>query len=216
MDLFESLNSYPHVTRAYLIISFISYFFCFAKLINGISLCINFELVLKHFNFWRLFSHLFYFGEPGILSFSYIFFFARYSSALEKINFQGRRLEYLYLLLTGNSLLLLMKLFVKEATFLGPGITFMVVTIWSKKNAQSQINLFNLITIKGSHLPLVLLFFNWLMRQKTIKLDIMGMIAGHIYFYLEEIYPRMNGGQKVFPSENHLKKLVPFNYLKLQ
>jgi hypothetical protein len=32
-----------------------------------------------------------------------------------------------------------MKLFVKEATFLGPGITFMVVYIWGKKMLNSKL-----------------------------------------------------------------------------
>jgi len=41
------------------------------------------------------------------------------------------------------------------------------------------------------------MFSGWFMKQKTLKLDIMGVIAGHLYYFLEEIYPRMNGGQKI-------------------
>ena len=136
------------------------------------------------------------------------FFFSRYSKALESFSFQGRGFEYLYLLLTGNSLLLLMKLFVREATFLGSGLTFMVVYIWGKKNAQQQINLVNLIHIKGSSLPLILMTSSWFLRQKTLKSDIMGVIAGHLYFYLEEIYPRLNGGQKILSNERTLKNFL--------
>merc|ERR1712216_678187 len=116
--------------------------------------------------------------------------------------------QYFYLLVTGNSLLLLMKLFVKEATFLGPGITFMIVYIWGKKNAQQQINLVNLLHIKGSSLPLILMVSSWFLRQKTLKSDIMGVVAGHLYFYLEEIYPRLNGGQKILSNEKNFKKFI--------
>lgn len=205
---YNIINSFPPVTRAYLLLSFFTNILCFFKILNGISLLMNFQLVFEHFNLWRIFSHLFYFGETGIKSFFYIIFFSRYSKALESFSFQGRGFEYLYLLLTGNSLLLLMKLFVKEATFLGPGITFMVVYIWGKKNAQAQINLVNLIHIKGSSLPLILMASSWFLRQKTLKSDIMGVIAGHIYFYLEEVYPRLNGGQKVLTNEKILKKSI--------
>jgi len=176
--------------------------------VNGISLLINFQLIIIHYNYWRIFSHLLYFGETGVKSIFYIFFFSRYSKALESFSFQGRGFEYLYLLLTGNSLLLLMKLFVREATFLGSGLTFMVVYIWGKKNAQQQINLVNLIHIKGSSLPLILMTSSWLLRQKTLKSDIMGVIAGHLYFYLEEIYPRLNGGQKILSNEKTLKNFL--------
>lgn len=205
---FDYINSFPPVTRAYLALSFITTFLCFSKVINGISLLVNFHLIIGHFNFWRLVSHLFYFGEIGIKSIFYIFFFSTYSKALESFSFQGRGFEYLYLLITGNSLILLMKLFVKEATFLGPAITFMVVYIWGKKNAQQQINLVNLIHIKGSSLPLILMVSSWFLRQKTLKSDIMGVIAGHLYFYLEEIYPRLNGGQKILSNEKILKKAL--------
>jgi|Transcript_67349 Derlin-2/3 len=209
MDL-EFITSFPPVTRAYLLVSFTTNALCFARIINGITLLVNFHLIIHHFNFWRLFSHLFYFGETGIKSIFYIFFFSRYSKALEGFSFQGRGLEYLYFLITGNSLLLLMKLFVREATFLGPGITFMVVYIWGKKNAQQQINLVNLIHIKGSSLPLILMTSSWFLRQKSLKSDMMGVIAGHLYFYLEEIYPRLNGGQKILPNEQNLRKLIIF------
>lgn len=205
---YNFINSFPPVTRAYLLLSFVTNALCFSKILNGISLLINFQLVIKHYNYWRLYSHLLYFGETGLKSIFYIFFFSRYSKALESFSFQGRGLEYLYLLLSGNSLLLLMKLFVKEATFLGPGITFMVVYIWGKKNAQQQINLVNLIHIKGSSLPLILMTSSWFLRQKTLKSDIMGVIAGHLYFYLEEIYPRLNGGQKVLTNEHVMKKML--------
>jgi len=36
----------------------------------------------------------------------------------------------------------------------------------------------------------------------------MGVIAGHLYFYLEEIYPRLNGGQKILSNEKILKKAL--------
>ena len=204
----DIISSFPPVTRVYLLLSFATNALCFSKIINGLSLLLNFQLIIQHHNFWRLFSHLFYFGETGIKSIFYIFFFSRYSKALESFSFQGRGMEYLYLLLTGNSLMLLMKLFVREATFLGPGITFMVVYIWGKKNAQQQINLVNLIHIKGSSLPLILMVSSWFLRQKTLKSDIMGVIAGHLYFYLEEIYPRLNGGQKILLNDEKLKKLL--------
>ena len=38
------------------------------------------------------------------------------------------------------------------------------------------------------------------MRQKTLKLDLMGIIAGHLYYYLEEIYPRLSGGQTIISA----------------
>jgi Derlin-2/3 len=180
-------------------------FLCFTNLLKPMNIFLNYRLVIDFFNLWRLFSHIFFFGQIGVKSFFYIFFFIRYSKALENFSFQGRGEDYLYLLFTGNSIMLLLKLFVPSANFLGPGITFMIVYIWGKKNSQQLINLVDILHIKGSSLPFLLMISSHFMKQKTLKLDIMGVIAGHLYYYLEEIYPRLSGGHKVISSPKILR-----------
>mmetsp|Transcript_29445 Transcript_29445/g.66677 ORF Transcript_29445/g.66677 Transcript_29445/m.66677 type:complete len:202 (+) Transcript_29445:17-622(+) len=196
MDL-DSILSYPPITKAFIFISLLFNAASFAKIYSGLDLLLNFELILNYHQYWRIFTHLFYFGQIGLKAFFYLFFFSRYSKALESLSFQNNAFEYLYLLILGNSFLMFLKLFVKEATFLGPGLTFMVVYLWGKKNSQQQINLINLIHIKGSSLPMILMASSWLLKQRTLKLDLMGVIAGHFYYYFSEVYPRFNGGQKI-------------------
>mmetsp|Transcript_3588 Transcript_3588/g.7422 ORF Transcript_3588/g.7422 Transcript_3588/m.7422 type:complete len:214 (+) Transcript_3588:54-695(+) len=209
---FSILKTFPPITRLYLLISVIANFLVFINFMNPMQIFLNFQLVFYKFNVWRLFSHAFFFGRAGVKTFFYIFFFSRYSKALESLSFQGRGADYLYLLFSGNSILLLLKLFVSEANFLGPGLTFMIVYIWGKKNAQHQINLINMFHIKGSSLPLVLMITSWFLRQKTLKFDIMGIMAGHIYYYIEEVYPRLSGGQKIIKTPDVFKEL----FLKIQ
>lgn len=194
---FQSIKDFPPITRMYLILSILANIMCFAQIIKPIHLFLNFQLIIFHFNFWRLFSHAFFFGQIGIKAFFYIFFFSRYSKALEMYSFQGKKENYLYLLIFGNSIMILFKLFIYEAQFLGPAITNMIVYLWGKKNAQQQINLVNILHIRGSSLPFVLTLSSLAMKQKTLKLDLLGIIAGHLYYYLEEIYPRLIGGQKI-------------------
>lgn len=115
-------------------------------------------------------------------------------------SFQGKKEDYLYLLIFGNSIMVLFKLFIYEAQFLGPATTNMIVYLWGKKNAQQQINLINILHIRGSSLPFVLTMSSLALKQKTLKLDLLGILAGHLYYYLEEIYPRLIGGQKVLST----------------
>jgi Derlin-2/3 len=204
MDI-EFVKSFPPITRCFLIISILVNVSCFLGCLKPIDLFLNFELIIYHLNLWRLFSHIFFFGQIGIKSFFYIFFFSRYSKALESYSFQGKKEDYLSLFFFGNSVLLMLKLFVPEAQFLGPALTNMIVYLWSKKNAQQQINLINILHIRGSSLPLILLFSSLLLKQKTLKLDIMGIIAGHIYYYMEEVYPRLSGGQKILKTPFYFK-----------
>ena len=208
----EYLKNFPPITRSFLIISLSINILCFLGFVKPIHLFLNFELIIYNFNIWRLFSHSFFFGQIGIKSFFYIFFFSRYSKALESYSFQGRKEDYFFLFLFGNSVLLLLKLFVPEAQFLGPALTNMIVYLWSKKNAQQQINLINILHIRGSSLPLILLLSSLFLKQKTLKFDIMGIIAGHIYYYLEEVYPRLSGGQKIIKTPSYLNFFEYINH----
>ena len=206
MDL-QFLKDFPIITRIYLLISIVANILCFTQIIKPIHLFLNFELILYHGNIWRIASHAFFFGQIGIKAFFYIFFFSRYSKALESYSFQGKKEDYLYLLVFGNSIMLLFKVFIFEAQFLGPAITNMIVYLWGKKNAQQQINLINVLHIRGSSLPFVLTLSSLLLKQKTLKLDLMGIMAGHLYYYLEEIYPRIIGGQKILKTPSYFNSL---------
>ena len=83
---FDFISSFPPVTRVYLLLSFIINALCFSKIINGISLLLNLQLVVQHHNFWRLFSHLFYFGETNYTQ-----------RKKRKIEIQKRRFIYTYI-----------------------------------------------------------------------------------------------------------------------
>jgi len=136
MDI-DSIKNYPPVTRTFVIISILFNIASFAKLFSGLDLLFNFELIIKHNQLWRIVTHLFYFGQIGLKAFFYLFFFSRYSKALESFSFQNKAYEYLYILILGNSFLIILKLFSREATFLGPGMTFMVVYLWGKKKCST-------------------------------------------------------------------------------
>lgn len=211
---FQSIKDYPIITRFYLIISITVNILCFAQVIKPMHLFLNFELIIYHLNVWRIFSHIFFFGQIGIKAFFYIFFFSRYSKALEMYSFQGKKENYLYLLFFGNSIMVLFKIFIYEAQFLGPAITNMIVYLWGKKNAQQQINLINVLHIRGSSLPFVLTLSSLLLKQKTLKLDLLGIIAGHLFYYLEEIYPRLIGGQKILKTPRFFGFF--FKYIELK
>lgn len=208
MDQISFFENLPPVTKVFTYLTILFSFFCFLDFYDPMDVFLNFELVFKFCEIWRIFTNIFFFGPLGIKAFFYIFFFTRYSKALEIFSFQNRGEDYLYLLVTGNSIILLLKIFVPSANFLGPALTFMVVYIWGKKNAQQLVSLVDILHIKGSSLPFLLMISSHFMKQKTLKLDIMGMVAGHIFYYLEEVYPRLSGGHRIISAPDKFKKLI--------
>ncbi|CAD0201333.1 unnamed protein product [Chrysodeixis includens] len=56
------------------------------------------------------------------------------------------------------------------------------------------------------YLPWVLLGFSVLLGN-AISVDLVGMAIGHIYFFMEDVLPRQNGGQRLLKTPKFLQKL---------
>ncbi|GJM97271.1 hypothetical protein PR202_ga14187 [Eleusine coracana subsp. coracana] len=76
--------------------------------------------------------------------------------------------------------------------FLSNSLTFMMVYVWSKHNPFIHMSFLGLFTFTAAYLPWVLLGFSILVGSST-WVDLLGMIAGHVYYFLEDVYPRMTG-----------------------
>lgn len=66
------------------------------------------------------------------------------------------------------------------------------VYVWSKHNPFIHMSFLGLFTFTAAYLPWVLLGFSILVGSST-WVDLLGMIAGHVYYFLEDVYPRMTG-----------------------
>ncbi|CBI32987.3 unnamed protein product, partial [Vitis vinifera] len=76
--------------------------------------------------------------------------------------------------------------------FLSNSLTFMMVYVWSKQNPFIHMSFLGLFTFTAAYLPWVLLGFSVLVGASA-WVDLLGMIAGHAYYFLEDVYPRMTG-----------------------
>ncbi|CAN1326841.1 DER2.2 [Linum perenne] len=121
----------------------------------------------------------------------HMFFLARYCKLLEENSFRGRTADFFYMLLFGASVLTGIVLFAK-IVFLSNSLTFMMVYVWSKQNPFIHMSFLGLFTFTAAYLPWVLLGFSVLVGASA-WVDLLGMMAGHAYYFLEDVYPRMTG-----------------------
>ncbi|MBA0720416.1 hypothetical protein Golax_008038 [Gossypium laxum] len=141
-------------------------------------------------------------GDPDLDFMFHMFFLARYCKLLEENSFRGRTADFFYMLLFGASVLTgivlvggmipyLSASFAK-IIFLSNSLTFMMVYVWSKQNPFIHMSFLGLFTFTAAYLPWVLLGFSVLVGASA-WVDLLGMIAGHAYYFLEDVYPRMTG-----------------------
>ena len=76
--------------------------------------------------------------------------------------------------------------------FLGYSLTFMMVYVWGRRNETFPMNFLGLFNFPAPWLPWVLLAFSVLLGASPV-VDLLGIFVGHIYYYFQDIVPRMPG-----------------------
>ncbi|KAK9064196.1 hypothetical protein SSX86_015576 [Deinandra increscens subsp. villosa] len=192
----------PVITRSYLTAAIVTTIGCSLEIISPYNLYLNPNLVIKQYQIWRLFTNFLYFRKMDLDFLFHMFFLARYCKLLEENSFRGRTADFFYMLLFGASVLTTIVLvggmipYVSESfakiIFLSNSLTFMMVYVWSKQNPFIHMSFLGLFTFTAAYLPWVLLGFSVLVGASA-WVDLLGMMAGHAYYFLEDVYPKMTG-----------------------
>ncbi|XP_021189844.1 derlin-2 [Helicoverpa armigera] len=195
----------PPVTRAYTTACVVTTLAVQLDLVSPFQLYFNPNLILRRYQLWRLVSTFLFFGNLGFNFFFNMIFTYRYCRMLEEGSFRGRTADFVVMFVFGGVLMILCAFFV-NLLFLGQAFTIMIVYVWSRRNVFVRMNFFGLMNFQAPYLPWVLLGFSVLLGN-AISVDLVGMAIGHIYFFMEDVLPRQNGGQKILKTPKFLKKL---------
>jgi len=192
----EFFRNLPPLTRAWLVISFLTTVFVELKFLSPFSLAFI-PAQLFHGEIWRIFTPFFFFGGFSFPFVMNLFFLVRYSSALEQNPFamtpgafQGSTADYAFSLLVCAAGLLVVGYFL-DFFFLGAPLVFSVLYLWSKRNANSPVSFWG-FSFKGAYLPFVLMGFAVLMGSSIVS-DAAGIAAGHLFYFFAEVLPLKYG-----------------------
>ncbi|XP_051509393.1 derlin-2-like [Myxocyprinus asiaticus] len=195
----------PAVTRAYTTACVLTTAAVQLEFITPFQLYFNPGLILKRYQVWRLITNFLFFGPLG---FSFLFnmiFLYRYCRMLEEGSFRGRTADFVYMFLFGGALMTLFGLFA-NLFFLGQAFTIMLVYVWSRRNPYIHMNFFGLLNFQAPFLPWVLMGFSLLLGN-SIVIDLLGIGVGHIYYFLEDVFPNQPGGRKLLATPGIFRAL---------
>ncbi|XP_063081922.1 derlin-3 isoform X2 [Cavia porcellus] len=91
--------------------------------------------------------------------------------------------------------------------FLGQALMAMLVYVWSRRSPQVRVNFFGLLTFQAPFLPWALMGFSLLLGNSII-VDLLGIAVGHIYYFLEDVFPNQPGGKRLLLTPGFLKLLL--------
>lgn len=124
---------------------------------------------------------------------------------LEEGSFRGKAADFFLMFVFGASLMIAIAFFV-NLLFLGHAFTIMLVYVWSRRNPFVRMNFFGLLNFQAPYLPWVLLAFSLLLGN-SVLVDLMGIAVGHVYYFLEDVFPRQPGGFRVLLTPAFIKAL---------
>ena len=111
----------------------------------------------------------------------------RYSRLLEEGDFRGRTANFVLMLMFGVASMTLVASYA-DVHFLGHAMTFMMLYVWGRRNEDVKMSIMGIFTFHAPYFPWVMLAFSVLLGN-SVTTDLMGIVVGHTYYYLEYVYP---------------------------
>ncbi|KAF8534883.1 Derlin [Trichophaea hybrida] len=185
----------PIVTRVWTTAAVITSVLVQCQVITPFQLFFSISSVFRKRQYWRLITTFLYFGPLSLDFMFHLFFMSRYSRNLEESSFRGRTADFAWLLFySATSLLLLSPL--TSMPFLGSPLSFSLVYIWARRNPSVRLSFLGLFVFSAPYLPWVLLGFSLMLNNSLPKDDLLGIVVGHVYYFFEDIYPRIRNGSR--------------------
>lgn len=192
----QAWQALPPVAKTYLSAITIITILATINIIHPYTLLWNFELLVKKFQLWRLLTPFLYFGEISFGWLMSMMFIWQYCSKLEKLWFVGVHgtADFVFMLLFGGFILLATNAVLPNFYIYGPSMLMMLVHIAARKDPFSPVNFWG-FSFLAWHFPFLLMFLHMLMGggMSSAVRDLIGILTGHLYFFLTDIYPKVRG-----------------------
>lgn len=194
-DIFSWYNEIPVISRLYLTAAVGTTTACFMDFVSPLTLYYNYDLIMTKHQYWRIISSFLFFGSFSLDFLFHLYFVVRYCRLLEEGPFRGRTADFIYMLILCAFTMICLAIFVGafgKIKFLGHPLAFMMVYLWARAPEQRHVrmSLLGLFPFNAPYLPWVLLLFS-LFIGNPIETDFLGIIVGHIYYFFDQVYPRV-------------------------
>ncbi|XP_054274176.1 derlin-1-like [Macrosteles quadrilineatus] len=209
-ELSDWFNSVPIFTRWWLSLTAGLSLLGRFKLLNAYHLILAYEPLIHRFQIWRPFTALFFYPISSATGFHFLincYFLYNYSMRLETGQYAGRSADYLFMLLF-NWLACVIIGLVAEIPLLMDSMVLSVLYVWCQLNKDVIVNFWFGTSFKAMYLPFVLFAFNLIISGGGM-MELVGIVVGHVYFFLKYKYPQELGGQEFITTPSILYHYFP-------
>ncbi|KAI0565570.1 derlin-like protein [Gracilaria domingensis] len=72
-----------------------------------------------------------------------------------------------------------------------------MVYVWGRRNSRQAVGFLGVLNFRAPYLPWVLLLFSFVLGSSP-SMDLLGILAGHVYYFMADVYPTMTGNNDDF------------------
>lgn len=186
-------GSMPVLTKVYFTVALAATILATFNMLNPYYLYLDFDLVTRKFQLWRLITNFCFFGKFSMPFIFKMFLLTRSMMNLEAGHFFGSSAataEMAFLMLFGATFMIAFSYF-WPFPFLGMSLIFMVLYVWSRKEPYTVVTFWG-FAFQAWQYPFVLMVLGILLGGNPV-LDILGIVIGHIFHFLTDVFPRQYG-----------------------
>eukprot|EP00898_Chlorokybus_atmophyticus_P001954 jgi/Chlat1/275/Chrsp1S03167 len=165
---------------------------CQFGLMDPRKLVLSFPLVFRKFHIWRLLTNFHFLGLFGIGFVMNLIFIIQYGCHVERHTFEGRTADFLFMLMFGMACMLGVAYVVPGLSVMSTSLVFMVLYLWSRFNANQSVSIWGVFRLQAFYLPWALMVLAVMMGGSPIP-DLLGIVVGHLYYFLTVLHPRNTG-----------------------
>ncbi|BFZ57162.1 hypothetical protein PYCC9005_004213 [Savitreella phatthalungensis] len=176
-------------------------------LVTPYQLFFSWRAALDRAQYWRFLTTFLFFGDLSIDFFFHLFFMSRYCRMLEE-TYAQRTVDFAWLLFVLAGALLAAAPIASDP-FLGTALSFSLTYLWSRRNPGVEMSFLGLFNFSAAYLPWVLVAFSCLVNGRMPVQDVLGLVVGHIVYFLEDIWPRnpASGGKRLLKCPEVIRRL---------
>jgi len=179
-------------------------------LLSARWLVLAWDPFIHEFHIWRPVTALFYYPLSPQTGFHFLinlYFLYNYSLRLETGIFDGRPADYLFMLIF-NWLLSVTVALVMSIPMLMDPMVLSILYVWCQLNKDTIVNFWFGTQFKAMYLPWVLFAFNLIISGGGV-MELVGILIGHMYFFLMFKYPQDFGGPSLLSTPSFLYNYFP-------
>jgi hypothetical protein len=206
-DIESWFKSLPPFTKIYLCASSITTLLVSIGIVSPYSVYYDSSLVFSNLQIWRLLTTFTFFGTFSFQFLISMVILVRFTRALETHpSFMNDFAGFMWAVSFMAAVMLLLS-YIVTMPFLGSGLVFGLLYVWSKKDSDAAVPFWGGFMVKGYQFPFVLMAFRILLGGNVID-DLMGLLAGHLYYTLKEIVPH-DYGYDLLKTPFFMRSLFP-------